>query len=1214
MPRTDSDRDQRSQLLDGLIAKYELAAELGHPFDPEDCLRQHPTFVDELCDYFAVASQLQGLIGPPRANLTATTEVGLRIRDYQILEKIGAGGMGTVYLARHTRLDKTVALKIMKGDRERDSQAIARFEREMWAVGKLEHPHIVRALDAGDQAGTHFLVMEFLEGCDLGRLLKAKGRMEVPLACELIRQAALGLQHAHDNSLVHRDVKPSNLLFSASGQVKVLDLGLAQLQAKVNDPLELTQGGHATLGGTPELTRAGQFVGTWRYMAPEQFMPSRPVDSRADIYSLGVTLYNFLVGELPLGPGQTASYLPPIATLRPDVPPDVQALLGRMLAFHPEERVQTMSQVASELQTYSQQGSASIRALGESWRLPNPGVSNALDGTQPWSSTANDLEIIQPPVPEPQQGSTGALRDGASGLSQLASSTGVFAVLAVVVLGLLILSNSVAKTWERKQAAARIAELEGITARALERGDLTSAEASVQELVAISSKFANLVDAQLVNGFQETIRARNRAAERRRAYQVALGGKQWESLPDKLNAYLQEKPYATEVDEAQSLLADVQFLLANLPSNQARVAEWNDAKLAEFLLTGKWPPMNTIANESVRKSFQKDLLKWANEESNGRRTAALAIELDRLQKVELDRLEKAREVQRKIDEARAAAILVGKKPKPPDTEKEEWLAHPERHGHLALIPQDAIGGISVANMNKLHEILDDLVRDFAGIGHFIAALSKPVLATRPIGCYQPDQPLALVFANPVKAIPDLKVDPFNPVLAMFTQATLESLGVVVGTPIALAKVEDQLELKGGLFGGRMQHATVNVNGVDKVISVLMRDKRLYVGYSDDAVNSVAESLSLGNSLAKELDAQEGIRLASMDALLHFGPGTWKESWGALATNMRTTMAVDKDDKEGAELADSFEALMRRAGKFVLGVKVKMGLEISLLVVLSPHDDARLDRFQFLLGEGDAPLTFRGLPQDGATVAFATRGNGSSNALIVQSLFLLPLGPGWEVPFDNRTKLATAFREVWNQVQGTRTAAYSFGDSVVVMLDTDAPEQFIARLTELVNVFDRVSIELMANTRFALTEEVFDGRKAYLLTITERAVDELKLMIVPVGKQMVLFYGKDQIQLSQAIKNVTAEVPHGGLAEHPGVVEAEKRLPPTRSLAIHLWVSELIRKFSPEAEKWVGAEGAAKYSSTSLTLRENSLGVDVWIPQEEIAWFLKQIMNRELPAR
>lgn len=383
MINSTNTRSPHEKQLDALIAQYYEAVEQGHSVDQAGFLRQHPEFAAELREYLQDAGRLQATLDKHSANLSATIgTVLLKIRDYHLLSQIGAGGMGTVYLAMHLRLEKTVALKILKADRKRDSTSIARFEREMKSVGKLEHPHIVRALDAGDEGGTYFLVMEFLEGCDLGRLIKTKGRLQVPLACELIHQAALGLQHAHDHNLVHRDVKPSNLMLSTAGQVKVLDLGLAQLQVKTDE--------------SDEMTRAGEIVGTWRYMAPEQVLAGRQVDARSDIFSLGVTLYNLLVGELPLRFGQSATQLPPIATLRPDVPPDLQTLLGKMLAPNPSDRIQKMSEVAGALQVYESQGAYYIAAIKSFLNQPHPLSSNAGDATQSHASMASETKAIPP--------------------------------------------------------------------------------------------------------------------------------------------------------------------------------------------------------------------------------------------------------------------------------------------------------------------------------------------------------------------------------------------------------------------------------------------------------------------------------------------------------------------------------------------------------------------------------------------------------------------------------------------------------------------------------------------------------------------------------------------------------------------------------------------------------------------------------------------------
>jgi serine/threonine protein kinase len=179
-----------------------------------------------------------------------------RLREYRLLGKLGAGGMGTVYKALHTRLNRVVALKVLQDNRMMHGPSVSRFSREIEAVGRLDHPNIVRAFDAGEDNDVHYLVMELVDGVDLRRLLKQCGPLSVADACEIVRQAALGLQHAHDHSLVHRDVKPSNLLVANDGQVRVLDLGLALLQedSRKHD----------------ELTNTGQVMGTVDYMAPEQ--------------------------------------------------------------------------------------------------------------------------------------------------------------------------------------------------------------------------------------------------------------------------------------------------------------------------------------------------------------------------------------------------------------------------------------------------------------------------------------------------------------------------------------------------------------------------------------------------------------------------------------------------------------------------------------------------------------------------------------------------------------------------------------------------------------------------------------------------------------------------------------------------------------------------------------------------------------------------------
>ncbi len=162
----------------------------------------------------------------------STTNLPRQLGEYQLLQRLGSGGMGTVYKARHTKLGRVVALKVLTRGRAHDRAAVARFEREMQAIGQLDHRHIVRAHDAREIEGTPILVMEYLEGLDLGEIVRRLGPLVIKDACETARQAAAGLQTIYEHGLVHRDIKPSNLILAAEGEVKILDLGLARLFAE----------------------------------------------------------------------------------------------------------------------------------------------------------------------------------------------------------------------------------------------------------------------------------------------------------------------------------------------------------------------------------------------------------------------------------------------------------------------------------------------------------------------------------------------------------------------------------------------------------------------------------------------------------------------------------------------------------------------------------------------------------------------------------------------------------------------------------------------------------------------------------------------------------------------------------------------------------------------------------------------------------------------
>jgi eukaryotic-like serine/threonine-protein kinase len=280
----------------------------------------------------------------------ASLALPARLGPYEVREEIGKGGMGKVYRAFHVRLKKWVALKVVRPDLVGQPQVLARFEREMEAVGRLDHPNVVRALDAGEEGGVHYLAMEWVDGTDLRELVSRRGRLPVAEACELVRQAAAALQAAHQQQLVHRDVKPSNLLLSRQGQVKLLDLGLALLSR-----------GEET---AEALTESSQLLGTWDYMAPEQWESGHTVDIRADLYSLGCTLYTLLTGKPPFrGPEfdslhkKMAAHLhaipTPVRRLRPEVPEALAGVLARLLAKDPAGRYQVPQEVARALEPFA---------------------------------------------------------------------------------------------------------------------------------------------------------------------------------------------------------------------------------------------------------------------------------------------------------------------------------------------------------------------------------------------------------------------------------------------------------------------------------------------------------------------------------------------------------------------------------------------------------------------------------------------------------------------------------------------------------------------------------------------------------------------------------------------------------------------------------------------------------------------------------------------
>ena len=271
------------------------------------------------------------------------------IGKYVILDRIGAGGMGAVYLCEHLHLERQVALKVLPADQAEDAGALARFIREAQAVAALDHPNIVRAYEADVEGKTYFLVMEYVDGVDLQHLVARHGPLDPTRAAHYISQAASGLQHAHQAGLVHRDVKPANLLVSRAGVVKVLDLGLARFFHDDEDTVTKEHSGQAILG-------------TADYLAPEQGRDSHAVDIRADIYSLGATFYFLLVGKAPFADGTLNQKLiwhqmkapTAVRKLRPDVPEALAVVISRMMAKDPAGRYQTPADVVAALEPWTQ--------------------------------------------------------------------------------------------------------------------------------------------------------------------------------------------------------------------------------------------------------------------------------------------------------------------------------------------------------------------------------------------------------------------------------------------------------------------------------------------------------------------------------------------------------------------------------------------------------------------------------------------------------------------------------------------------------------------------------------------------------------------------------------------------------------------------------------------------------------------------------------------
>ncbi len=308
----------------------------------------------------------------------------LVLGNYVVLDRIGAGGMGVVLKARHRRMKRLVALKLLPKSATESEDALRRFHREVEAAARLNHPHIVTAYDADEAKGVHFFVMEYVEGSDLSSLVKQRGPLAIDEAVDCILQAAGGLAYAHRQGIIHRDIKPSNLLMNPQGVVQILDMGLARIDAAETDD-------HTELTGT------GTIMGTLDYMSPEQALDTKHADRRTDIYSLGATLH-YLLTARPVLTGKTQgqklqallaadTHQPAsLCVRRNDVPPELEQVFQRMAARDPGERYQSMDEVLTALQPF---GTAHQLASGSS----ATGTMSSATGTATLDEPLSDLAL-----------------------------------------------------------------------------------------------------------------------------------------------------------------------------------------------------------------------------------------------------------------------------------------------------------------------------------------------------------------------------------------------------------------------------------------------------------------------------------------------------------------------------------------------------------------------------------------------------------------------------------------------------------------------------------------------------------------------------------------------------------------------------------------------------------------------------------------------------
>ena len=528
--------------------------------------------------------------------------------DYEVLRELGQGGMGVVYLAQNTLMGRLEVLKVVSGHLVKRRGILERFLGEIRNAAKLHHPNIVAAYSAQRLGESFVLSMEYVEGFDLARLVKARGPLRVANACNYIHQAAVGLQHAHEHGMVHRDIKPGNLMLTRQGNravVKLLDFGLAKVQSE-----------GAVDGG---LTHEGQMLGTPDYIAPEQISNARCADIRADIYSLGCTLYYLLTGKPPFQGNSLYDILQahhsmdatPLNQVRPDVPVQVAAIVAKMMAKEPERRFQEPREVALALKPFFMPGEAASPGAKPTERIPPAIVPPTIPATeyplaaQPPRAAATLIESPQ----EMRQGRDRASAPAATlietpddirrGQKRLSSPT-----LALVAGALLLLATlaSVALTLAvrgRDQAGAdRVA---GATAA----GSIPSPSVPPQPKAARPAQPPAADDPELL---VTDARAAVRAGNLPRASLL-------------LNRYLSGSQPRRQVDEARMLQQEIELATSAVDA-EAQAKRLSDQQIDDYLASGGQPLVDdSVQTQELRPVYARTLLQAFRQESSRRRSA-----------------------------------------------------------------------------------------------------------------------------------------------------------------------------------------------------------------------------------------------------------------------------------------------------------------------------------------------------------------------------------------------------------------------------------------------------------------------------------------------------------------------------------------------------------------------------------------------------------------